>query len=64
MYGMRFDVLTLFPDLFSPYLERSILKRAIAENHITVVTHNLRDYGADERGTVDDPPYGGGSGMV
>ena len=61
---MRFDVFSLFPEVFQPYLEISILKRAIANGLIEVHTHNIRDWASDKHHTTDDTPYGGGGGMV
>lgn len=61
---MRFDVFSLFPEIFQPYLEISILKRAIANGLIKVKTHNIRDWATDKHHTTDDTPYGGGGGMV
>lgn len=61
---MRFDILTLFPNLVLPYFEDSILKRAIDAQKITVAVHNIRDYSTERHHKVDDTPYGGGSGML
>lgn len=61
---MRFDVLTLFPELISSHMDFSIMKRASEEGIIEVVTHNPRDYTLDKHKKVDDTPYGGGAGMV
>jgi len=61
---MRFDVFSLFPEVFQPYLEISILKRAITNGLIEVHTHNIRDWATDKHHTTDDTPYGGGGGMV
>lgn len=61
---MRFDVFSLFPQVFQPYLDISILKRAIQNNLIEVHTHNIRDWATDKHHTTDDTPYGGGGGMV
>ena len=61
---MRFDVLTLFPDLILSHMDFSIMKRASDEGIIEVVTHNPRDYTEDKHKKVDDTPYGGGAGMV
>ncbi len=61
---MRFDIVTIFPKLFSPYLGESILKRAQAKKKIRVVLHDLRDFTTDKHRSVDDKPYGGGVGMV
>jgi tRNA (guanine37-N1)-methyltransferase len=59
-----FDVITIFPEIFHAYLGESILKRAIGKGLLDVRMHNLRDFTTDKHRTVDDYPYGGGSGMV
>lgn len=61
---MRFDIFSIFPQVFQPYLEISILKRAISRGLIEVHTHNIRDYATDKHHSTDDTPYGGGGGMV
>lgn len=61
---MKFDVLTIFPEFFLPFLSHSILKRAIEKGLIVVNLHNLRTWTDDKRRTVDDKPFGGGPGMV
>jgi tRNA (guanine37-N1)-methyltransferase len=61
---LRFDVLTLFPDMISDVLGHSILKRARDKGLLDVRVHNLRTYTDDRHKTVDDVPYGGGAGMV
>lgn len=61
---MRIDVFTLFPDLFAPYLDASILGRARQAGLIDVQVHNIRDYATDKHQVTDDEPYGGGGGMV
>lgn len=61
---MRIDLLTLFPEMFRPVLDASILKRAQAAGTVQIVVHNLRDYSADRHRKVDDRPFGGGPGMV
>jgi tRNA (guanine37-N1)-methyltransferase len=61
---MQFDVFTLFPDVFSPYLNSSILHRAQEGGHIQVQIHNIRDWAKDKHQVTDEPPYGGGGGMV
>jgi tRNA (guanine37-N1)-methyltransferase len=61
---MRFDVLTLFPGMFTGPLSESILKRAIQSGRISVVLHDIRAYAVDRHRTTDDAPYGGGAGMV
>ena len=61
---MQFEVFTLLPDIFPPYLESSILQRARQRGLIEVRIHNIRDYTHDRHHTTDDTPYGGGGGMV
>ncbi len=60
---MRFDILTLFPNMFSP-LRESILGRAIEKGLIQIEAVNIRDFALDKHRIVDDTPYGGGQGMV
>jgi tRNA (guanine37-N1)-methyltransferase len=59
-----FDIITIFPEIFHGYLGESILKRAAQKGLLDVKVYNLRDYTTDRHKTVDDYPYGGGSGMV
>lgn len=61
---MQFEVFTLLPEIFPPYLESSILNRARQKGLIDVRVHNIRDYTHDKHHTTDDTPYGGGGGMV
>ena len=61
---MRFDVLTLFPDLFTSYLQQSLLKQAIDKGLVEVHLWNFRDWTTDRHNSVDDTPYGGGPGML
>src|SRR5512147_2705465 len=61
---MQFEVFTLLPEIFPPYLESSILNRATQRGLINVRIHNIRDYTHDKHHTTDDTPYGGGGGMV
>lgn len=61
---MKFDIITIFPEIFNAYLNESIIKRAINKKIIEAKVHNLRDFTADRHRTVDDYPYGGGPGMV
>lgn len=61
---MRFDVLTLFPEIFASPLEESILKRAQERGLVSIHLTNIRDYATDRHHTTDDAPYGGGGGMV
>ena len=61
---MQFEVFTLLPEIFPPYLDNSIMKRARERGLIDVRVHNIRDYTHDKHHTTDDTPYGGGGGMV
>ena len=61
---MRFDVMTLFPDLVTGVLAESVIGRAQKSGAITVAAHNIRDYSKDKHRRVDDTPYGGGKGML
>lgn len=61
---MRFDVLTLFPEIFPGYLGQSLLSQAIENKLVDVQLHNLRDWAKGKHKQVDDRPYGGGPGMV
>ena len=61
---MRFDVLTLFPDLFQGYLTQSLLKLAIQNKLVQIHLWNIRDWATDKHHKVDDRPFGGGPGMV
>lgn len=60
---MKFDVLTLFPEMFEP-LKQSIIKRAIQNNLIDINLVNIRDFSENKHNKVDDTPYGGGAGML
>ncbi len=61
---MKIDILTLFPVMFKGPFDESIVKRAQEKGIIEIKIHDLRQWAKDERGTVDDRPYGGGVGMV
>ena len=61
---MRFDVLTLFPEIFSGYMTQSLLKLAIDRSLVQIELHNIRDWSEDKHKCVDDRPFGGGPGMV
>lgn len=61
---MKYDVITLFPEIIDNYCSQSITKRGIETGIIKVETHNPRDYSLDKHKRVDDTPYGGGDGMV
>lgn len=61
---MRFDILTLFPGMFSGPFNESIIRRAKDKQLIDISMHNIRDWAIDRHQTADDSPYGGGAGMV
>lgn len=61
---MKYDIITIFPEIFYAYVSKGILKSALQKGLIEVKVHNLRDYTKDRHRTVDDYPYGGGAGMV
>jgi tRNA (guanine37-N1)-methyltransferase len=61
---MRFDILTLFPEMFSGYLGQSLLKKAVDAGIVDVRVHNIRDWAQGKHRQVDDRPFGGGPGMV
>ena len=61
---MRFDIITIFPKVFDPILNESIIKRAQAKKKVSIRVHDLRDYTTDKHRKVDDRPFGGGPGMV
>ena len=61
---MRFDILTIFPDLLSSPLQEGIIRRAIQDDKIKVAIHNIRDFATDKHAMTDDRPFGGGEGMV
>lgn len=61
---MRFDILTLFPELFDSYLEQGLLKRALQNQLVEIQRWNFRDWATDKHSSVDDRPYGGGPGML
>ena len=61
---MHIDVVTLFPELFGPHLQTSLLGKAVSDGTVTVSLHDLREHGLGKHRSVDDTPYGGGAGMV
>ena len=61
---MRFDILTLFPEVTNTVLSSSIIGRAVQNGIIEVQSHNIRDYTKDKHKKTDDTPYGGGKGML
>jgi len=61
---LKFDIITIFPEIFNSYLKESLIKRAQAKGLIEINVHNLREWTKDKHRTVDDRPFGGGLGMV
>lgn len=61
---MKFDIITIFPDILNSYANKGMLRIAQEKKIIKIKTHNLRDCAVDKHGTVDDKPYGGGPGQV
>ena len=61
---MQFDVLTLFPEIFSGYVSQSLLSKAIESGLVQIDLHDIRNWTLDKHQRVDDRPYGGGPGMV
>lgn len=61
---MKFNIITIFPNIFDSYFNESIIKRARDKKLISIKTHDLRDWTSDKHKTVDDAPYGGGAGMI
>ena len=61
---MKFDILTIFPDIFDSVLGSSIIGRAQQSGLLSVTAHNIRDFSADKHKKTDDYPYGGGNGLV
>lgn len=64
MPRLRIDVITIFPGMFAPVVEESIIKRAVQKGKVDIRVHDLRDFTHDRHRKVDDRPFGGGSGMV
>lgn len=61
---MRFDIMTLFPEIFTGYMGQSLLKKAIDQNLVDIHLWNFRNWTKDRHNTIDDRPYGGGPGML
>ena len=61
---LKFDIITIFPDMFKPVIGESILKRAQEKKKVVIKIHDLRDFTKDKHRKVDDRPFGGGPGMV
>ncbi len=64
MANMRTDIITIFPKMFAPVLNESMIKRAQSNGKVKINIHDLRDYTSSKHRKVDDRPFGGGSGMV
>jgi tRNA (guanine37-N1)-methyltransferase len=62
--AIRFDIITIFPEIFKSYFQEGMIRKGLEHNLIEIHSHNLRDYTKDKWGKVDDIPYGGGAGMV
>ena len=62
--SIHFDVFTLFPEMFRGPLDESILGRAREDGHLSIAVYDIRDYATDKHHVTDEPPYGGGGGMV
>lgn len=61
---MKIDVITIFPEMFGPVLNESIIKRAQSKGRVKIKVHDLRDYTKNKHRKVDDRPFGGGPGML
>lgn len=61
---IKFDFITIFPEIVKPYFDESLFKKARAKKLLDIRVHNLRDFTSDKRHTVDDKAFGGGLGMV
>jgi tRNA (guanine37-N1)-methyltransferase len=61
---MKFDIITIFPQILNSYFSEAQIKRAVGKKLVKLETHDLRDYAQDKHRTTDDLPYGGGAGMV
>ena len=61
---MKIDIVTIFPEFFNPFLETSIIKRALRDQKVHIRIVDIRDYSHNKHKKVDDTPYGGGAGML
>ncbi|MEA3293227.1 MAG: tRNA (guanosine(37)-N1)-methyltransferase TrmD [Patescibacteria group bacterium] len=61
---MKFDIITIFPQIFDSYFKESLIAKARKKGLLEINVHNLRDYAENKHKTVDDRPFGGGFGMV
>ncbi len=64
MSSLKIDIVTIFPNMFEPFLNESIIKRAQDKKKVSIKVHDLRDFTKDKHRKVDDRPFGGGPGMV
>lgn len=64
MKPIRFDIITIFPDIFRSYFHEGMIRKGLEQKIIDIHVHNLRDYSTDKWKKVDDIPFGGGAGMV
>lgn len=64
MKPIRFDIITIFPDIFNSYFQEGMIRKGLEQKILEIQVHNLRDFTKDKWGKVDDIPYGGGAGMV
>jgi len=63
-HQIQFDIITLFPQIFSSIFSESLIKRALNRNLVKINLINLRDFASDKHKTIDGKPYGGGAGMI
>lgn len=61
---MIIDIITIFPDFFTPFLETSMIRKALEKQYVKINIHNLRDHTTNKHKKIDDTPYGGGAGML
>jgi tRNA (guanine37-N1)-methyltransferase len=61
---MKIDIITIFPTFFQPFLETSMIRKALMHQHVDIQVHDLRTFSKNKHKKVDDTPYGGGAGMV
>lgn len=61
---MIIDIVTIFPDFFTPFLETSMIRKALDKQYVKINIHNLREHTTNKHKKIDDTPYGGGAGML
>lgn len=61
---MRFDIITIFPEMFSSFFAGGVIRRAVDKGLMEICVHDLRDFTSDKHRQVDDRPFGGQEGMV